>query len=244
MKNDLIKLGFSEHEVAVYLAILSLGQANVLDIARKAQISRASVYEILEKLMAERMVSSLIKGKRRYYLAEDPGVIMGKMRQNEKIAAKLLPNLKALYLSATNKPVIRTYEGAQGIIALFHDILATVPKGGQYDAILNSRDEFAIIGKEFDRYISDRIKKRIFAQVITEHSELTKGWEGKENMRKMLRRVKFLPRGEHFSVSYHIYGNKVSMFSLQGPVVGVIIENKEIAEMERLQFEYMWKGLK
>jgi len=53
-----------------------------------------------------------------------------------------------------------------------------------------------------------------------------------------------MPRGQHFSVSYHIYGNKVSMFSLKGPVVGVIIENREIADMERMLFEYMWKALK
>lgn len=242
MKKELIQLGFSEHEADVYLAVLHLGQANVLDIARKSQVSRATVYEALEKLMIGKNINSVIKGKRRYYFAEDPSNILRRVRANEKKAQRILPGLQSLYLAATNKPVIRYYEGPQGIISMFRDILSTLPEEAKYEAILNSKDEFALIGKEFDRYIADRVKKRIFARIITEHSELTKDWD--KSATQYNRKVKFLPKGQHFSVSYHIYANKVAMFSLQGPVVGVIIENKEIADMERMQFGYMWQGLK
>lgn len=242
MEKDLKELGLDEKEIAVYLAILKLGQANVLDIARKAQVPRATVYGVIEKLIAEGLISSIIKGKRRYYYAEDPVVISKNLVEKEKKVAKILPGLRTLYQGATNRPLIRYYEGKTGVIRMLDDILKTVGTGGTYDALLNYKDEFAVLGKKFDEHVENRKRKKIWIRLITEQSEITKKWKIRE--KEDWREVRYIPRGQHFSVSYHIYGHKVSMFSLQGPVVGVIIENKEIAEMERLQFEYMWRGLK
>lgn len=235
-------MGLTDKEIKVYLAILEIGQGNVLDISRKAQIPRATIYGILEKLMSENLISSVIKGKRRYYLAEDPEKIRHKIQERERKINHLIPDLRRMYLASTDRPVIRVYEGAKGIMAMLKDLITTIPAGGTYDVILNSHDEFAVLGEDFHRHVQSRINKKINIRIISEISDFTQNWD--KNQKEFLRQVKFLPRGQHFSVSYHIYGNKVSMFSLQGPVVGVIIENKEIAEMEKLQFEYMWKGLK
>jgi len=242
MNKELQELGLEDKEIEVYLAILEIGQGNVLDISRKAQIPRATIYGILEKLLAENLISSVIKGKRRYYLAEDPEKIRHKVQERERKISHLIPDLRKLYLASTDRPVIRVYEGARGIVAMLKDVVDSTSESGKYDVILNSRDEFAVLGEDYHRHVASRIKKKIQIRIISEISEFTKDWD--KTQREMLRQVKFLPRGQHFSVSYHIYGNKVSMFSLQGPIVGVIIENKEIADMERLQFEYMWKGLK
>ena len=38
-----------------------------------------------------------------------------------------------------------------------------------------------------------------------------------------------------------VYGNKVSMISLKGKLVGVIIESKEMATMVRTMFDLAWK---
>lgn len=242
MKKELQVLGLNEKEIAIYWAILELGQANVLDIARKSGIPRTTIYSILEKLIAEDLISSIIKGKRRYYLAEDPSQIIQKLKTKEQKISQIVPKLQEIYSKSTNRPVIRYYEGAQGIMKMLDDILITIPKGGAFEVILNACDEFQILGDAYFRHIDKRVTRGIWIRVIAEKSEFTKNWY--KEQKKYQRLFKFLPKGQHFSVSYHIYGNKVSMFSLQGPVVGVIIENKEIAEMERLQFEYMWKTLK
>lgn len=244
MNKTLLDLGLNEKEIAVYLAILELGQANVLEIARKATIPRATVYGFLDTLLRERLISSITKGKRRYYLAEDPAKIKAILERKQQKIAKFLPQLQQLYLRSTSRPVIRAYDGSRGIIQILADVLLNIPTGGTYDVIISPRDEFAVLGDDFDRYVTRRIEKKIDIRVITERSDFTKGWDKVQNQKEMLRQVRFLPRGQHFSVSYHIYGHKVSMFSLQGPITGVIIENKEIADMERLQFEYMWRALK
>lgn len=242
MKEAFKELGLDEKETAVYLAILELGQANVLDISRKAKVPRATVYGIIEKLITEDFISYIIKGKRRYYLAENPSKIIKKIKHKEHKINQIIPELQKRYFSSTSRPVIRYYEGAQGIIKMLDDILVTIPKGGTFEVILNVSDEFPILGDAYINHVEKRVDKGIWIRVIAERSEMTEKWP--KEVKKYRRSFRFLPRGQHFSVSYHIYGNKVSMFSLQGPVVGVIIENKEIAEMERSQFEYMWKALK
>jgi len=242
MKNALIGLGLAEKEIDVYWAILELGQAHVLDIAQKSGVPRATVYGILEKLSKEDLISSIIQGKRRYWLAEDPRKITQKIKEKEKKINSFLPELEKIYLQSTHRPVIRVYEGAKGIIKMLDDIFQTVPRGGSFDVILNAYDEFQILGEAYFNHVKERSKRKIKIRAIAEPSEFTKNWP--KEVKKYLRQYKFLPRGQKFLVSYHIYGNKVSMFSLQWPVVGVIIENKEIADMEKMQFEYMWKALK
>jgi len=242
MENNLKELGLDEKEIAVYLAILELGQANVLEIAQKSGIPRATVYGVLEKLISEELINTIIKGKRRFYIAEDPSKIIQKIKRKEPKIRQIVFGLQKIYLKSTSRPVIRYYEGVKGIIKMLDDIFITVPRGGTFEVILNVSDEFPILGEAYFDHVRKRVAKKIWIRVIAEKSEFTKNWP--KEIKKYQRKFKFLPRGEHFSVSYHIYGNKVSMFSLQGPVVGVIIENKEIADMERLQFEYMWKGLK
>lgn len=239
---SLKELGLTDKEIAVYLAILELGQANVLDIAKKSRIPRATVYGVLEKLMNEHLISSVLKGKRHFYLAEDPAKITQQLQEKQRKIAHALPELQTIYQHSTNRPVIRVYEGARGIVQMLADIISDIPVNGTYDVILNSHDEFAILGQAYHRHVERRIKKKIHIRIISERSDFTKNWD--KTAKESLRQIRFVPRGQHFSVSYHIYGDKVSMFSLQGPVVGVIIENKQIADMERLLFEYMWRGLK
>lgn len=242
MEQELEKIGLKANEIAVYLALLELGQANILELSRKALVPRATVYNILDVLTQKNMVSSVEKGKRQVYFAEDPKIILKKTQEKERAIREILPQIMALYLASTPRPVIRTYDGRDGILDMFEDILRTVPQGGNYDVILNSEAEIKLLGKDYYRHIERRKNRGISIRIVSERSEYTQNWN--RVSQDDLREVKFIPKGQHFSVSYHIYANKVAMFSLQGPVVGVIIENKEIADMERLQFEYMWKGLK
>ena len=43
-------LGLSEHEAAVYLAALELGEANIQEISRKSGVKRTSIYNFIDTL--------------------------------------------------------------------------------------------------------------------------------------------------------------------------------------------------
>lgn len=242
MKKTLLELGINEKEIAVYLAILELGQANILEIAKKSGIPRATIYNIIENLFRHELINHILKGKRTFYYAEYPKKISLNLEEKRQKIKKVIPELQLLYAKATHQPIIKTFEGIEGIKKMLNDILITMPHNSFYDVILNAKDELPLLGQHYERFITKRIRRNIVIRVICEHSKLTQDWP--QTAKEFLREVRFLSKGQHFSVSYHIYANKVALFSLQGPITGVIIENKEIANMERLQFEYMWKALK
>src|SRR3954466_8633839 len=65
-------LGLSNKEGRVYVACLSIGPSPVQRIADESGIKRVTTYVILESLVGLGLVSQSIKGKKTYFIAEDP----------------------------------------------------------------------------------------------------------------------------------------------------------------------------
>src|SRR4051812_25054594 len=65
-------LGLSQKEARVYLANLMLGPATVQKIADQSGIKRVTTYVILESLNNLGLVSQSTKGKKTYFVAEEP----------------------------------------------------------------------------------------------------------------------------------------------------------------------------
>ncbi len=51
-------LGFSEKKAKIFLALLQLGETNVIEIAQKAKLKRTTVYNILPELVDEGLVAT------------------------------------------------------------------------------------------------------------------------------------------------------------------------------------------
>lgn len=54
LRSDLEALGCSGYEAAVLMALMRLGSANALQLARLARVPRTSVYQVLESLSSGR----------------------------------------------------------------------------------------------------------------------------------------------------------------------------------------------
>src|SRR3989344_4169856 len=68
-------IGFSEKEVLVYLALLSLGKGTVTEISRRAGIIRPTGYHILSSLESKELVKVSGKEPKQEYVAESPDAI-------------------------------------------------------------------------------------------------------------------------------------------------------------------------
>jgi len=242
MLNKLVKIGLSEIEARIYLAILDLGQSNVLEISNYSSVPRATIYLHLEKLIAEGLVDFSYAGKRRLYFASNPKRLLSRLEKEKSELDNLLPELLLKYRAYDNHPKIQVLENRRGVLKALDDVLEVSKRGSHYDVILSAKDEFKVLGDEFEKHVNKRVKKNISIRVIAERSPATRGWH--RNQTTELREVRYLPKNEHINTTYHIYGDKVSIISLKWPFAGVIIDDKSIADMERLQFEYMWKGLR
>ena len=114
--------GLSEKEARVYVALLALGASGVQDIAAKAEVPRASAYSVLDALLARGLVRSFEEAGRMTYTAESPKMLAASVAQQAQALqqkhaelAAFVPELEALFRTQQYKPVVRFYEGEEGL---------------------------------------------------------------------------------------------------------------------------------
>lgn len=89
-------LGYSAKEAKVYLAMLSLGECHVSDIASKVNIPRTSVQIILDKLYKDGLVNFYVMKRYKYWVAENPERILANLAKKQTIVQENLPKLVTL----------------------------------------------------------------------------------------------------------------------------------------------------
>lgn len=239
---ELKKLGLSDKEAKVYLALLEIGEGPVQEIAQKAGVNRATTYVILDSLMKQGMVSTVEKGKKTYYAAESPRALLRLFRLQEKEIQekeaefkRVLPELEGIHNLSGEKPRVRYFEGKEGLRAMQEDFL----KSGVSELLaVFSSDDFRNIFTEEER---KRYTDRREALGISVRSIYTRS-DGPVPNPPPGKRI-FVPKEKFpFSSDITIYGNRIAMATLRGKLIGVIIDSEEIAGTLRLVFELAWRG--
>lgn len=122
IQSELRQLGLSDKETAVYLASLELGPAAVQDISHKAKVNRATTYVMIESLSARGLMSTYIKGKKRFYSPESPERLLSLIQDQQRMLEakqteleKVLPLLVGMFNAEGVKPQVRYLEGIEGI---------------------------------------------------------------------------------------------------------------------------------
>jgi HTH-type transcriptional regulator, sugar sensing transcriptional regulator len=116
------ELGLSNKEARVYVANLMLGAAGVQQIADTSGIKRVTTYVILESLGSLGLVSQTTKAKKTLFNAESPENLRRLLDKKEQSIQEqkshldeILPDLKGLSSITRETPIIRFYDGAEGI---------------------------------------------------------------------------------------------------------------------------------
>lgn len=232
-------VGLSKQESAVYLAALELGFSSISEIARKAGVKRPTAYYIIEELIKKRLMSKAPKGQRSFYLAESPHKLLNEIRSRQARLESLLPSLESLQQSASNKPKIRFYEGKNGIRSIYFEIFKTHKK---IITTASMNKIYQVFSERENAEFFDLLRKE-GGQIydLLENSVEAKKYF-KSAYRKGLGQVKFLPENFKFKTDTLVAGNKVALISFSS-MIGVIIENEDIAETQRQFLEFMWKNL-
>src|SRR6185369_9751717 len=101
---------------------LMLGPATVQKIADQSGIKRVTTYVILESLNNLGLVSQSTKGKKTYFVAEEPSQLRRLLQKKEQAIKEqqshfdaILPELNQLKTLPTESPNVRFYDTAEGI---------------------------------------------------------------------------------------------------------------------------------
>lgn len=191
------------------------------------------------------MVSLLGKGKVLRYIAEEPEKIIhyaeNKIKDVEeklKLARKLLPELKSIH-KRKEKPIVKFYEGKEGMIQAFEDTLTAKETIVGYAC---GEPMYKALPGYFPEYFKRRAAQGISARVIA--PDTLRSREIARYDQEELRESRLVPKEKFdLAIEINIYDNKVMIVSWEENL-GILIESKRIAEAEKRIFELVWKGAK
>jgi sugar-specific transcriptional regulator TrmB len=227
--------GLSEREAKIYLATLELGSGPATRIAEKAQMPRSTVYEVLEHLAHQGFVFTFNKKKIKYFSAEDPAQVVRLAESKANTLRDALPQLNAIAGEFRKRPTVRFYQGHEQMKIVLEEMLE------EADVLLSfaaPEDLFRELGDYFNKFVEKRVKRKIPVRMIAADSP--KARERQRIGLQELRTVKIVPDIYPYHSNKWIWKNKIAMFSFVGDLVAVVIESKELADMERAMFEHLW----
>lgn len=244
----LTRLGFSEKESLVYLALLELGKSTVSRIARRARINRTTAYDIITELehrgLAVKAVSA--KTKKQLYAPEPPEKLILYLERREKEwrqgiseAQTLMGELKFLAQKQPGPPRLKLFEGKAGIKELYETSLTAKEEIRSFNSV-ESLEQF---DKSYAReYFQRRAAKNIFIKAIVNDGPLSHEYKKRDNREK--REIRIVPQDKmDIGPEIYFYDNSVSIFSLKENF-GVMIESREITEAFKKLYDLAWERAK
>lgn len=244
LSNRLQDLGLSQEEATVYLTVLELGGSFASVIARKAKIPRVNCYYVLENLRKRGLVTSNIKGSVKFFVAEPPQVLVNQMEQKFERAQNMLPEL----LSVTNihsfKPIIRSYEGLEGIKTIFDQTLKAESEVLGYT---NLEALGELLPDYLPAYTQKLVKRRIKTRFLSPSSDHAKQFLKRfypKNYPEELVEILFVnPKEFKFENQISIFENSVAIMSLNpDELIGMHIESAVYARTQKAIYNLAWLG--
>ena len=236
------QLGLSPREALLYQTLLQLGHASIRDIAEKSGINRGSAYESLKQLQNKGIVSYFPKGKRRFFSAENPDILL-KIAEDKKLNLdKAIDSLKHTIIPSLHQQQpdyhqtnVRYYEGDDGIEWVLRDILNVVSEQDHKEyCVFSSKPIRPFLYRPFPNYTKQRVKLGINVKVIA----LGDGGEEAE-----LSERKWIRTEGAVDASYiAIYPPKCAIISLASNNFpsAVVLESEDIAKAQQIIFNTLW----
>ena len=136
-KELLQKIGLTESETKVYLALLKIGDfTSKGKILKEAKIAPSKVYHILNKLLDKGLVSTIIKNNVKHFAAAPPSRIQDylltkkqEIVEQEKTANSLLPKLEETYKSFQKESTAEIFKGWQGMETVYFTVINSCKSG-------------------------------------------------------------------------------------------------------------------
>ena len=235
------KIGLTDREAKIYTSLLELGETNVQKISNKAKIKRTTVYNIINTLKEKGLTSTIIRKKRKYYIASDPRDLGYKLEERKQIINNLMPELLSISNLIDKKPKIKFFEGEEGLKEIYYDTL-NYPDKPLWAWVTS--DVWQILDENFrESYLRDRVKKGIWAYVIAPNDKiLINDYKKFDNKYLRITRIENNPT---FSIEVEIDlygGNKIGIMAFKEKI-GIIIESQKLFDTLKSIFDVSWNNL-
>jgi sugar-specific transcriptional regulator TrmB len=239
---DLERIGLNRNEARVYLALTSRGQATAAELVKAVGVHRNIVYDNIEKLIEKGLVSFIIDGTKKRFIAENPQVIIDyleskkdKIDEEIKEASKIIPQITALLATTNGKQEATIFRGIKGLKKVFNDTL----KSKEIWDIGLTNESVQILSSTFWKNYNQKIKDWNIKEHILVNYSYKDTSTGLFNIKNIETRI--LPQQLDQVTETIIWDEKVAIFVYSAQPIVIVMENKEIFNMYKAHFDFLWK---
>jgi len=233
MINKLIALGLTEREANAYLALCSFEETTAGRLAKITKEHRTNIYDSLTSLIKKGFIVYTIRNNIRYYKVLDPDRLLDYVKEKEKIAESLIPELHKKLQIREEKPIVEVYEGKEG----FKSILFKIIKEGKTIYGIGASEEWV---KRFpikiEHYMREREKKKIRAKLLYV--------KGTKAIKHKLNQIRVLPTEFSQPSTIAIFGDFVAVLMWTQPMTATLTKSKQLSQSFKKYFEVLWKTSK
>src|SRR3989344_6526669 len=134
---ELLKVGLTDGESKVYLALSEIGSSTVGPIVKKSGVASSNIYDILDRLVGKGLVSFVVKSKTKYFQAAPPHNLLEYLESREKEISsqkasliKSLPDLENLQGTHMTQEA-EVFVGKKGLRSAYEKMLKGVTKNDE-----------------------------------------------------------------------------------------------------------------
>lgn len=236
---ELLKIGLTEGEAKVYLALSELGSSTVGPIVNKSKVAYSNVYDILNRLIDKGIVSFIIKNKTKYFQAASPRNLVDyldkkqKQIENQKASLeKLIPEIEKLQELKT-KQEAEIFLGKKGLRTAYEKLYKNTKKDDELLFFYIHEDDYSEESNLFYNSISEIVKAKTRGICNKDYKN---SWFAKKARHLKMRFLDIPLPG-----NIDIVNDKVLIVSWKGSLFSVLIHSESIAESFRKYFNEMWK---
>lgn len=240
---ELLKVGLTDGEAKVYLALSELGSSTVGPIVKKSGIAYSNIYDVLDRLIKKGVVSFVIKSKTKYFQAATPKNLLIYLENREKEISlqklelkKILPDIEKLQESTPSQEA-EVFVGRKGLRTAYEKMLKDKTKKDEVLYFYFHSKEYADESDLFYHSIQELTKKVSMRGIANE--EYRKSWFQQKSHFLNVKFVDFPTPG-----NVDILKDRIMFISWRPSIVAVLIHSKEIADNFTKYFNEVWKKAK
>lgn len=253
VKESLKALGLGDYEALIYEILLSNSPANASLLAKKANLSRSSVYTTLSSLIAKGLVGTTYKNEVKQFIVQGFSPLKNLVNEEKslvdnklKILDKIQDEIKILTNKNINIPQIIFFEGQEGLKKIYKSMMKEAEDNETMHIV---RDEFVWDNKWqfiFKAEWHNKIKaikkeKNISTKLLINDSKLEKEKKSFYSSRKNTD-FRYLPKNKSIKqFAIYILGDIVSILSMENNnLIGIKITNQHLANNFKIVFDNLW----
>lgn len=240
-------IGLSLNEASIYLALLQVDGTTALDLSKKTKINRSTVYVTIESLSKKGLVSETTVGKKTQFQAEPPERIKTyverrklELEEMEKRIDDLIPQIKSITRESGERPVVKYFEGKEGIISAMDETMRTQIDDNEPMYFIYPRDlvEEIFPKKEHDGFRQRRLSKNLKSKAIYTYEK------GEIPSDEMGERIRIDSKQYPVTCDITIYKDTVRISVLNKRLSSIFIRSQDVANTLKSLFKLSFDGLK